>query len=612
MVDGFRPLLIEKLPAMIDFFEFSNEMLCVADERGYFIRVNQAWTKSLGWSAEELTSRPYIDFVHPDDLEATRREAYLLLNSGHETIKFENRYRCRDGSYRWLAWRVRHEPGLNQLVATARDVTDEKLQAEALRQSEQQFRSLATHAPIGIAQSDPEGSIFFVNSKWCDLAGVTRQETMGLQWKSFVHPDDLEGLLEVWQSALWAGRNMPAYEFRFLHKNGDIRWASSSISMLKSPDGRITGQIATIEDITNRKAAEHALRTKESQLRGILDNTSAVIYLKDLEGRYLLVNRRHRLLFSPNGEDIVGKTVLEIHPDSIACKMIEADRTVIEEQAPIVCEETAIHDDGPHIYRSIKFPVKDHAGDVIAVGGISTDISDLKEAHEALKKKEELLRNMIEVQEDEKQFLCREFHDGLIQYAVGSLMLLESLQRSRSSTEDLAMIDVVIGNLRKGIEDGRRVIRGVRPAVLDDLGLKAAVEDLIDQFSTSPISVTCDCDPQIGRLPDSIQITAYRVVQEALSNAKKHSGADRMHIELKMLAGELCLEIRDSGCGFEVRSARKRGFGLRGMTERVRLLGGECTIESEQGAGTRVLVRLPIQASNDRKPDALSSALGDS
>jgi signal transduction histidine kinase len=191
-------------------------------------------------------------------------------------------------------------------------------------------------------------------------------------------------------------------------------------------------------------------------------------------------------------------------------------------------------------------------------------------------------------------------------------MLLESLQRSRSSTKDLAMIDVVIGNLRKGIEDGRRVIRGVRPAVLDDLGLKAAVEDLIDQFSNSPISVTCDCDPQIGRLPDSIQITAYRVIQEALSNAKKHSATDRMHIELKMLAGELCLEIRDFGRGFDVRSARKRGFGLRGMTERVRLLGGECAIESEQGGGTRVLVRLPIQTPNDRKPDALSLALGDS
>ena len=80
---------------MFEFFEFSNEMLCVADKRGYFTRVNQAWTKTLGWSAEELTSRPYVDFVHPDDLEATLREAQLLLTGTHETISFENRYRCQ-------------------------------------------------------------------------------------------------------------------------------------------------------------------------------------------------------------------------------------------------------------------------------------------------------------------------------------------------------------------------------------------------------------------------------------------------------------------------------------------------------------------------------------
>lgn len=89
---------------MQHFFEFCNEMLCVADSRGYFTRVNPAWTKTLGWSSEEMTSRPFIDFVHPDDVEATIREAELLHSGTHETILFENRYCCRDGSFRWLSW----------------------------------------------------------------------------------------------------------------------------------------------------------------------------------------------------------------------------------------------------------------------------------------------------------------------------------------------------------------------------------------------------------------------------------------------------------------------------------------------------------------------------
>src|ERR1700690_3995131 len=124
---------------MFDFFEFSNEMLCVADMRGYFTRVNKAWTKTLGWTAEELTSRPYFDFVHPDDLQATIREAQLLVNGNHETVSFENRYRCTENSYRWLSWRAIIAPDLEQLVATACDVTNDKLQAESLREAEERF-----------------------------------------------------------------------------------------------------------------------------------------------------------------------------------------------------------------------------------------------------------------------------------------------------------------------------------------------------------------------------------------------------------------------------------------------------------------------------------------
>jgi two-component system NarL family sensor kinase len=205
-----------------------------------------------------------------------------------------------------------------------------------------------------------------------------------------------------------------------------------------------------------------------------------------------------------------------------------------------------------------------------------------------------LLRYLIEVQENERQFLCHEFHDGLIQYAAGSLMSLEAYRAAHEETNELALIDTAIGHLRKGVEDGRRVIRGIRPAVLDDSGLEAAIFDLIGQYKNSGIMVTGKCDPRIGRLPDILQTTVYRVVQEALNNARKHSGTDVVRIELTKSNDDLHLEGRDFGCGFDGASSRKRGFGLPGMAERVRLLGGECRIESERDVGTCVSVRLPI------------------
>lgn len=709
---------------MIDFFEFSNEMLCLANEQGYFTRVNPAWTKTLGWSADELTSRPFVDFVHPDDLAATIQEAELLQSGSHETIFFENRYRCRDGSYRWLAWRAAFAPDARQLVATARDITDQKLQTQALVESEERFRLLATHAPIGIAQADAEGSIFFANSKWCEMAGVTAEEAMGFAWKGFIHPEDLTRTFSHWQSSLQAGQDMPPVEFRFLHRNGDIRWASSSSTLLKDAAGKITGQIVSQQDITERREAENALREseerfralvtkapvavyqadesgrllfinqrwyemtgltveeslgfgwgraihpddlddlnekwaastaaheeyanefrivhkdgsirwlatsaaairdpqgrvlshigmsidvterktaeeklrlRESQLTGILDNTAAVVYLKDSEGRYLLANRHWQGLFRHFGDSVIGMTDREFFPAPFAEGFVEADAKVWREQTPISFEETAPHVDGPHTYRSIKFPVRDQKGKMIALGGISTDITDLKEAREALQMKQLLLQNLIEVQEKEKQFLCREFHDGLIQYAFGSAMLLESCRSNPQAADNAAKIDTVIDNLRRGVEDGRRVIRGIRPAVLDDSGLEAAMEDLLGQFETSGMHVTSKCDPEIGRLPESTQTTIYRIVQEALNNAKKYSDTDVVRIELKKVNGGLQLEVRDFGCGFDVESARKKGFGLMGMTERVRLLGGEFQIQSELDAGTRISVRLPIPATN--------------
>jgi signal transduction histidine kinase len=132
---------------------------------------------------------------------------------------------------------------------------------------------------------------------------------------------------------------------------------------------------------------------------------------------------------------------------------------------------------------------------------------------------------------------------------------------------------------------------------LDDSGLPAAIEDLIGQFENSGIHVTGKCNPEIGRLPEAIQTTVYRVVQEALNNAKKHSGTDVVRIELKKLDGDLHLEVRDFGCGFDVHTSRKDAFGLLGMTERVRLHGGELSIDSEHDVGTTISVRLPIPSS---------------
>ncbi|HEY2761884.1 MAG TPA: PAS domain S-box protein [Pirellulales bacterium] len=449
---------------MFDFFEFSNEMLCVADGQGYFSRVNQTWIAALGWSETELTMRPYIEFVHPDDIPATLREAALLQTGMHETISFENRYRCRDGSYRWLSWRVKMVPGTNQLAGSARDVTEEKAQAEALRAAEERFRQYMDHSPTLAWAKDEQGRMVYLN-----------------------------------------------------------------------------------------KAAEDGMRMRVADWR--------------------------------------GKTDFDLWPAHIAQQFRKNDLKVWSSGNPLtVIESTPNTDGGITHWMSIKFPYQDRDGQKF-IGGIGINVTELKNAEAAVQKEQDLLRNLLEVQEREKQLLCQEFHDGLIQYAVGAKMLLES--QVLKGPAGMA-IEAAITNLQKGIEDGRRTIRGIRPAVLDDSGLEAAIDDLIDQFSKTGIHITCQCDPGLGKLPMSLHLTIYRVIQEALSNAAKHSETDVIRIELRKMDDDVLLEVSDFGCGFDIKSVGKSSFGLRGMVERVRLLGGECSIESSHDTGTQVHVRLPL------------------
>jgi PAS domain S-box-containing protein len=467
--------------------------------------------------------------------------------------------------------------------------------------AERRFRDIYEQAPLGIGIIDSRTGMFQqINPRYAQIIGRTEEEMRRLSFPEITHPDDLAEDLEQMENLRNGSIRRFQMQKRLLRGDGTYMWANLTVVPMWQVGEQVSFHLAMVEDITDRKTAEDNLKEREAQLTGILDHTTAIVYLKDADGRYLITNRRYRDLFEHDGESKIGKRDAEIFPAEVAQTFVESDNRVWREQKPLDFEEDAPHPDGLHTYRSIKFPVRDEAGAMIALGGISTDVTDLKQAHEDLIAKQGLLRNLIEVQEDEKQFLCREFHDGLIQYAVGSLMLLESRPELLNAGEAATKtIRAVIENLRRGVEDGRRTIRGIRPAVLDDSGLKAAMDDLIEQFATSGIHVTSKCDESIGRLPETIQTTVYRVVQEAVNNAKKYSGTDVVRIEMKQSGSDLHLQVRDFGNGVDVDAARKRGFGILGMTERVRLLGGDFEIESRPESGTCISARIPLPADYD-------------
>jgi len=229
--------------------------------------------------------------------------------------------------------------------------------------------------------------------------------------------------------------------------------------------------------------------------------------------------------------------------------------------------------------------------------------SDAIKSRDQLREEQQLLCLLIDQQETEKQTLCNDFHDGLIQHVVGSKMLLEAHRDDLPADHP---IHEVIHHLGKGIADGRRVIRGIRPSVLDEPGLSGCLHELIEHFSTFGFEVDVECclDCDDHDVPDAIRTALFRICQEALTNSWKHSGCKKATVRIKTQGDWLDVEIDDDGCGIDApRRVTTKGFGLKGMNARARLLGGSLDLAGKD-KGTSVRLRLPLGVEQTARPTA--------
>jgi sigma-B regulation protein RsbU (phosphoserine phosphatase) len=240
-------------------FSLSLQMLCIAGTDGYFKLLNPAFEKTLGFTTEELLSQPFIDFVHPDDREATAHEVRKLA-AGLPTVQFENRYRCKDGSYRWLAWTSSPAGKSDLLYATAVDVTERK-------RAEQFFRELVESAPDAVAVTDTDGRIVLVNRLTEELFGYSREELMGQTIELLVPERFRANHVRHREEYRANPRTRPmrsGVEVRGRRKDGSEFPAEVSLSPLEIDGTPVV--FSAVRDITPRKRAEQEMREREAEL----------------------------------------------------------------------------------------------------------------------------------------------------------------------------------------------------------------------------------------------------------------------------------------------------------------------------------------------------------
>ena len=217
--------LCKKTEELDQFFNVNLDLLCIANTDGYFLRLNPSWEKILGYTREELMAKQFLDFVHPDDLDRTR-EAISIQASQGRVFLFENRYRCKDGTYRWLQWNS--APAGNLIYAAARDITDRKQAEKKLSESEERLRLVLEANSEGVWDWNiPSGHAVF-SPRYSGMLGYTPEEFAKSysSWKDLVHPDDFERVNKAHADHIHGGKEF-CVELRMRKKSGDWCWILS-------------------------------------------------------------------------------------------------------------------------------------------------------------------------------------------------------------------------------------------------------------------------------------------------------------------------------------------------------------------------------------------------
>ncbi len=339
--------------------------------------------------------------------------------------------------------------------------------------------------------------------------------------------------------------------------------------------------------------------------RAVFDQAAVGIARVAPDGRFLEVNDRFCEIVGRARESLMrGDFQAITHPDDLDADLALVAKLLAGEATSYLLEKRYLRPDGTVVWVSLHVALlRDAAGTPTNFVSVVEDISKTKQAEAMLKayslRLETLSRRLLAVQEDERRSLARDLHDQVGQQLAGLKLNLEALRVRHTAlaaeprfTDSLEIIDQTIGQIGDTSLD-------LRPSMLDDLGLEAALRSYARR---QQLRASCRIDidaPLAGRLPDHVETSAFRIVQEAVSNAIRHGHATRVSVHVGLEHGSLHITVADDGRGFDAAGAtstppRPDGMGMLSMRERAELVGGEFRVETAVGAGTVIRARLPV------------------
>ncbi len=619
--------------------ENANDGIFIAADGGVHVYANSRAAEITGYTVSELLKKTIKDLAHPDDFETIMKRYKTIVEGKPFARQYETRVVRKDGEvvpleaasaktvwrgkpadiviFRDITERKRAEEELQaaqealeheveqrtaQLVEANEQLKHEiekcKQAEEALREAEEQYRTLVERASDAIIIIQDEKTVYR-NPIYEELIGFSTTETMGRSFLDFVVPEDRNRVRDQYYKRLKGDPVPEKYEVRLLTRSG--RYVTMEVKPCVIEYKGETATMVLMRDITERREAEEALRESEERFRSIFERSRDAICLIDREGRYLMVNEAMCKLIGVSREELLNKHYStfvdkETHelmeqywlqrrrsepaPDRYEFKLIRADGGIrIIDNVP-----TVIHfQDKPPLTLAIL-----------------RDVTERRRMEDAL---ESMRSKLLNLQESERSTIARVLHDtigqniGILDFNLATIVeMLDETSRESIS----GLIDNMRNVIRETGDKLRDISSGLHPRLVQELGLVAGVNNLIDRFQgATGIQVHSSIQIDELHIDESVAVNLYRIVQEALTNIVKHSKCSSVLFEMAVEDGRLGVMVKDNGAGFSLedvsqRDIEQRGMGLFIMEERAKAIGGRLQIHSEPDQGTNVQVEVAL------------------